>query len=119
MKISVSSKVVREAINKHILSCVYDYQENEFTTLKEACNHLNNEFERVSNHAYNIHRFPNAVSRFVDYLQGIPFHFEFEDYKIQQFLNELGINPSDKEYSSTKMWNLYGLLIYRQMIKNL
>ena len=48
-----NSKEVRNAIKNHILECVYDYSENNFATLKEACNHLYDEFDRVANHAYN------------------------------------------------------------------
>jgi hypothetical protein len=43
-----NSKVVRDLIKKHILECVYDYEENEFSTLKDACNHLYSEFKRVT-----------------------------------------------------------------------
>ena len=114
-----NSKEVKKAIQNHVLDCVYDYSENEFSTLKEACNHLNSEFERNSGHENNLKRYPNNVDRFIDYLQGIPFHFEFENYKIEEFLNGLGINPKNIQYSSAKMWNLYGLLIYREMIKNI
>lgn len=110
---------VKIQVQNHILNCVYDYSENEFSTLKEACNHLNNEFIRVAGHENNLRRFPNHVERFIDYLQGIPFHFEFENYKIEEFLNNLGINPNNKSYSSDKMWSLYGLLIYREMTNNL
>lgn len=114
-----NSKEVRNAIKQHILDCVYDYEENNFKTLKDACNHLNNEFERVAGHEYNRRKFPNQVERFVDYLQGIPFHFEYTNEGISEYINGLGINPENKSYSSSKSWNLYGLLIYREMTKNL
>ena len=48
-----NSKEVRNEIKKHILECVYDYSENNFATLKEACNHLYSEFDRVANHENN------------------------------------------------------------------
>ena len=35
-----NSKEVRNAIKNHILECVYDYSENTFPTLKDACKHL-------------------------------------------------------------------------------
>jgi len=114
-----SNKAVKLAVQNHILQCVYDYNEKTFPTLKDACNHLNNEFERVAGHEYNKRRYPNNVERFVDYLKGIPFHFEFVNFSISEFLNGLGINPENKTFSSEKSWNLYGLLIYREMIKNL
>jgi hypothetical protein len=117
--LKVTMKPVKLAVQKHILECVYDYEENVFSTLKDACNHLNNEFIRVAGHEYNLKRYPNNVERFIDYLQGIPFHFEFTNSGIEDFLNSLGINEEKKEYTAERMWNLYGLLIYREMIKNL
>jgi len=110
---------VKIQVQNHIINSVYDENENEFKTLKEACNHLNNEFIRVAGHENNLKRFPNHVERFTDYLRCVVFHFEYEDYKINEFLNNLGINPKNKTYSSDQIWNLYGLLIYREMIKNL
>ena len=115
--LKVTMKPVKLAVQKHILECVYDYNEKEFSTLEDACNHLNSEFIRVSGHANNLKRYPNHVERFIDYLQGIPFHFEYSNCGIENFLNSLGINEEKKEYTSKKMWNLYGLLIYREMIK--
>ena len=112
-----NSKTVKLAIQKHILECVYNYEENQFKTLEEACNHLNSEFNRVAGYDYNLRKFPNYVDRFVDYLQGIPFHFYYTNEDLKEFLNSLGINPNNKEFSSNDMWNRYGLLIYREMIK--
>lgn len=114
-----NSKEVRNLIKQHILDCVYDYSENTFPTLKEACNHLNSEFERVAGHENNLRRFPNHQERFADYLQGIPFHFEYDNSGIENYLNSLGINPQNKTYSSAQMWKTYSYLIYSEMTKNL
>ena len=113
-----NSKEVRNAIKNHILECVYNYSENTFPTLKEACNHLYNEFNRVANHAYNQKRIPNEQKRFEDYLQGVPFHFYYTNEDIETFLNSLGINKEGKKYEPSKMWNLYAYLIYSETLKN-
>lgn len=113
-----NSKEVRNAIKNHILECVYDYSENKFATLKEACNHLYNEFDRVSNDAYNKKRFPNEQKRFEDYLQGIPFNFHYTNEDLENFLNSLGINKDGKKYEPSQMWNLYAYLIYSETLKN-
>ena len=113
-----NSKEVRNAVKKHILECVYDYSENTFPTLKEACNHLYNEFDRVSNCANNIKRIPNAQKRFEDYLKGIPFHFHYTNEDLENFFNSLGINKDGKKYEPSKMWNLYAYLIYSETLKN-
>ena len=114
-----NSKQVRQAIDKHILECVYNHEGEEFKTLKEACNHLNNEFKRVANYSNNLKRFPNTQDRFSDYLQGSTFHFEFEFFKMDEFINGLGINPQGKEFDYDQVQKRYHYLIYSQMIKNI
>mgnify|MGYP001233900054 CR=1 FL=1 len=104
-------------VKKHILECVYDNNEQEFKTIGEAVKHLTNDFKRVADYQNNLKRIPNNCQRFTDYLQNIPFNFEYENYKLESFLNGLEINPNNKEYSSDKMWNLYGLLIFREIEK--
>ena len=112
-----NSKEVKNRIKKHILECVYDNNEQEFKTIGEAVKHLTNDFKRVADYQNNLKRIPNNCERFTDYLQNIPFNFEYENYKLESFLNGLEINPNNKEYSSGKMWNLYGLLIFREIEK--
>lgn len=112
-----NNKQVKQAIQNHILERVYNDNEKEFTTIQDACNHLFNDFNRVAGNAYNIKKIPNHVERFTDYLTKDPFSFEFTNFGVENFLNGLGINPENKEYTSQKMWALYGLLIYREMDK--
>ena len=113
-----NSKEVRTAIKNHILECFYDYSENNFTTLKEACNHLYNEFNRVANNEYNKKIIPNEQKRFEDYLRGVPFNFHYTNEDIETFLNSLDINKDGKKYEPSKMWNLYTYLLYSEIIKN-
>ena len=113
-----NTKEVRNAIRNHILECVYDYSENNFATLEEACSHLYNEFNRVANDANNIKRIPNEQKRFEDFLQGIPFHFHYTNEDLENFLNSLVINKEGKKYEPCKMWNLYSHLIYSETLKN-
>ena len=113
-----NSKQVRNAIKNHILECVYNYSENTFPTLQEACKHLYNEFDRVANYDYNKKRIPSEQKRFEDYLQGIPFHFHYTNEDLEIFLNSLGINKDWKKYELDKMWSLYAYLIYSETLKN-
>lgn len=113
-----NSKQVRNAIKNHILECVYDYSGNTFPTLKEACNHLYSEFNRVANFAYNKKMIPNDQKRFEDYLQGAQFHFLYTNEDLENFLNSLGINKDGNKYEPSKMWNLYAYLIYSETLKN-
>lgn len=113
-----NSKEVRNAIKNHILECVYNYYENTFPTLKEACDHLYNEFDRVSNDVNNKKIIPNEQKRFEYYLQGIPFYFHYTNEDIEAFLNSLGINKEGKKYEPSQMWSLYAYLIYSETLKN-
>jgi len=113
-----NSKEVRNQIKQHIIDCVYSYEETEFPTIKEAANHLYNEFVRVANYPNNLKRIPNDQKRFSDYLSGLPFRFHFSHYDVSNYLNSLGINPTGKEFDSEKSMHLYHYLIYAEMIKN-
>lgn len=116
-KLSTNSKEVKEAIKQHILECVYNEGEENFETVEKAKMYLYADFERVAGHAYNLKRFPNEQERFADYMGGIPFWFEFETYKIEEFLKGLGINPEGKKYDSNKVWQLYTYLIFKELKK--
>jgi hypothetical protein len=110
-----NSSHVKNLIKQHILDSVHDENENEFKTFEESATELNNEFKRVANHAHNLNKYPNDVQRFDDYLRGLPFYFLDYDYKIEDFLNSLGINEDKKEYPADKMRTLYAKLIYREI----
>ena len=110
-----NSKIVKKLVKQYILETVYDDKENVYKTFEEAAKRLNSEFKRVSNHNNNIIRIPNDVKRFLDYIQGLPFYFPMYNDDIKDFLNSLGINPENKEFESSKMWDLYALLIYREI----
>jgi len=112
-----NSKQVRNAIKLHILESVTDNNGNNFNDLKEACNYLNTEFIRNSNHAYNLQKFPNNQDRFSDYLQGLPFNFLFTNYDINNYLNSLTGNDKDFDYNKTL--KLYHYLIFSETQKNL
>ena len=111
-----NSKAVKEAIRQHITNCVTDGNGDTFPTFKEAAARLRAEFHRVADYAHNLKRFPNNQDRFHDYLMGIPFGFEFENHKINEFLNGLGINPTGKEYDAEKSARLYTYLIYKEIV---
>ena len=99
----------------HILANVTDGNGDTFPTFDAAKAHLRAEFARVADYPNNLRRFPNNQDRFHDYLMGIPFGFEFENWKITEFLNGLGINPAGKEYDDEKSARLYTGLIFREI----
>ena len=110
-----NSKEVRKAMRDHVQNCVYDVNENTYPTFEGAKERLLSEFKRVANHEYNLNKFPNAQDRFGDYLNGIPFHFEYTNSGIENFLNGLGINPGGQMFSNLRSMNLYHYLIFREL----
>ena len=114
-KTTTNSKEVRDAVKKHILESVYDENEKQFKNFDEASKYLAEEFKRVADYRNNQSKFPNNQDRFTDYLKGIPFHFEYTDEGLEKFLNGLGINPTNKEYTGDQMWKLYGALIWKEV----
>jgi len=112
-----NSNHVKNLIKIHILDSVYDENENQFKTFEESAKELHNEFKRVANHAHNLKKYPNDVQRFDDYLRGLPFYFLDYNYKIEDFLNSLGINEDKKEFPADKSRILYANLIYKEIKK--
>jgi len=105
----------KNAIRAHILAAVYDYEENQFPTIHDACAHLAAEFERVANYPANVQRYPNPADRFHDYLMGLPFRFEYTHAGIDDTLNAWGLNPEGKTYPPEKAARTYTALIFREM----
>ena len=110
-----NSKATRATMRQHIHDKVTDRHGDPFPTFEEARDHLKAEFARVADYPSNLHRLPNNQERFHDYLMGIPFGFEFENHKITEFLNGLGINPTGKEFDPVKSARLYTYLIFKEI----
>lgn len=113
--VRTNSKAVRLAMRQHIMESVTDSNGDTFPTFEAARDHLKAEFARVADYPFNLRRLPNNQERFHDYLMGIPFGFEFENYKIAEFLNGLGLNPSGKEFDPEKSARLYTNLIFKEI----
>lgn len=110
-----TNTTVKNAIRAHILEAVYNIDGNPFDNIRDAATWLAVEFDRVANHPHNMHRFPNVVDRFHDYLMGLPFHFEYANHAIAETLNAWGINPEGKTYPPEKSAKTYTALIFREM----
>ena len=117
-KIRTNSIVVREQVKKHILECVLDENENEFNIFPLLQDYVRSEFNRVANYPNNLKRIPNKQDRFSDYLNGLPFSFEYYYDGVKDFLNGLGINPTNKEYSDSDSIKLYHYLIFKEIFNN-
>lgn len=111
-----NSKAARDAIKLHILECVYNSNGDNFLTYDDAVKHLYGEFDRVANYSVNMQKLPNNQERFMDYMQGLPFHFHFTYYGINCYLESIGLENNGK-YSDEKSERLYYYLIYSEVTK--
>ena len=114
-KYRTNSNHVKNLVKQYILECVYNERGDEFNTFEEAREYLKSEFIRVSNYKYNVLRLPNHQDRFEDYLNSGVFYFPIYTYEKESFLNSLGINPENKEYSTEKIDKLFSYLIFREI----
>lgn len=116
-KLRTNSKEVRAKVKQHIFECVLDENENEFAVFPLLQDYVISKFDNDANYKNNIKRIPNKQERFSDWLNGLPFGFEYYDYKVTEFLNSLGINPEGKEFPSDKSIKLYHYLIFREIFE--
>ena len=93
-----TNKEVVNKIRKHIL---------DFSNLEELKENIKG-LDYVS---------PSIYHRAGYMVQGGSFLCYYSDVKV--FLNSLGINPNNKEYSDDKSWELYKHLIAREVEKML
>ena len=90
-----NTKIVSNKIQEHIL---------EYYTIEELK-------EQVKVFDY----LPTTYHALIEMVQGGCFLIYYEDVK--NFLNGLGINPTNKEYDDLKSWDLYKHLIAREGVK--
>jgi 5-formaminoimidazole-4-carboxamide-1-beta-D-ribofuranosyl 5'-monophosphate synthetase len=114
----VHNKQVKNLVKQHILDCVLNDEGQYFTDFEELKNHVKSEFNRVANNANNLRKYPNHQDRFSDYLNGLPFNFHYYFDDIKEYLNYLGINPQNKDYSDERAHKLYHLLIFKEIFND-
>jgi predicted RecB family endonuclease len=95
-------KIVNDKIKQHIMEYVEDY-EYGIETLIENLNAV--KFGDVTDN----------YKAMVKLVEGGEFLISYCDQR--DFLNSLGINPDNKEYSDDKVWDLYKHLIAREGVK--
>lgn len=110
-------KEVREQVKKHILESVYDENGDEFDTFKEAAQHVAAEFDRVANHPYNVKRLPNQQERFQDFMQGLPFHFEYTYHNQRKIVAKWLQSENPEEYTDSEVAKRYYYMIYKEINK--
>jgi hypothetical protein len=104
-------------ISAHLFECLND-MDNELKTRQEVAKYSFSRFNTEHNHDFNKKSFPNLQNRVADYLKGLPFQLEFENYKIIELAkkwDQLPENATDKQ--EDKILNNYWNFIAFHVIK--
>ena len=105
---------LRQKVQQHILDSVEDREmEAMFLFAPDACLHLYKTFIVESSPVKSKAAIKLEEERFSDYLNGLPFGFEFENEKITSLLSNLGLDVDSLSY--TEATKLYHSLIYREV----
>jgi len=81
-------------VYSYIMDCIED-PDTELETPKDKIDYVFIEFNRVANYPYNLQRIPNNQARLADYLMGLPFGFDFANYRILELAKEWGGLPEN------------------------
>jgi len=82
MKYPTNTKEFRNKMESYILDCI-ESEETELKTPKDKVNYAYNRFLSEFWHKYEQINHKNSIqSGFASYLMGLPFHVDFENYKI-------------------------------------
>ena len=85
----------KEDIFPYILDCI-ESEDHNLETPEQKLQYLYDEFKRVAVYPHNLQKFnSNYTAMMADYLQGLPFHFEFENYKILRLAKRWGSIPEN------------------------
>jgi len=107
-------KEVREQVKQHILESVYKDDE-PFKSFDDCAQYIASEFKRVANYPNNIKRVPNQQDRFQDYLQGLPFHFEYMYFNQRKVVSEWLQSVNPENYTDSEVAKRYYYMIYKEI----
>ena len=96
---NTKGKEYMAAISAYILESVTTEETPTGATDKDKINAAFLEFNRVANYPYNLQKFPNDQKRLADFLQGLPFGFEyswFEIIKLSEKMHECEFTEKEK-----------------------
>lgn len=104
-------KQVKEILKNHILECI----ENEGETKKES---LENFYNQVLINTKSIPKKTISLQDgFNHTLSGCYASFEYENYKINEFMQSLQLNNNSKKvFTDEQNYNLYKSLLYRESL---
>lgn len=122
-----NSKDFKAIMNQYLFDSLNDI-DNELNDIKKVANYSYNRFKNEFCHAYELKRTPNIKNRLSEYLQGLPFQIDFDNYRILELAKQweqLPNNATEKQedkiianwfnfisYQILKFWERNGLNIY-------
>lgn len=89
MIVRINSKEFWKRFQGYFMECVTD-DGNEFDSVEKALGYFWSRFSVEFNYAYNKKRIPNLQARIADYLQGLPFGFDWNYPGIIEAAKRLG-----------------------------
>lgn len=133
--LKTNCKIVKERIRQHIFDCIIDsLQDNNSYNIKYNTHKIIYEenlqgcigffiecYTRYINRSeYTRRRYWNSnnFKYFVEYMQGLPFNFEYDTYSQRIFLQNI-LEESEEEadkYSNIEVEEKYYHLIYRELL---
>lgn len=120
-----NSKKAVMAIRQHIIDSVIDSMEEAGVvglcepSFQDAQDFIWDDFCSRANYENNIRRFPHLFDRWLDFMRGLPFHFDvYFDEQRESIASWLEETEEEKNrYNNTKVEDMYFRLIYRELIK--
>lgn len=104
-----TAKPVVEKVQNHIIEYFQERALDEYAPQEKWRDFLNEQIHYMQHSGRTIYQTA------LDFVEGgslLIYHTE-----VKEFLNDLGINPTGKEYSDDKSWRLYCHLVAREITK--
>jgi len=96
---NTNTKFYKANLDKYIDECI-EIEDTPDATLNDKVKYFMSEFDRVANYDNNIRRIPNTIDRIDDYMQGLPFGFDYSNddkLRVVATLHEVDEVPTNKE----------------------
>ena len=111
-----NSNEFKRIMNQYLLEALNN-NDNPLNNFKDVANYSFNRFNSEYCHNYEIKRTPNVQNRLADYLRGIPFNVDFENYRIIELAKEWGQLPQNAtEKQENKIINNWFNFIAHQIL---
>lgn len=117
-KLRTNTKEFKAIINAYLVECLQDIDNNSKQSEKDIASYSFNRFKAEHCNAYEVNRIPSVQKRLADFLQGLPFQIDFENYKILELVKEWRqLAPNATEKQEDKLLSNWWHFIAYQIVK--